>query len=544
MNPPTVSYEQALTNLKSGGLTGNALANAVTSLNGAYSKYANSGVPSNQAPGGYTAPTNETSYGSLGTPQVPSSITGQNLQSSQPYNLPITKYPTSQAGLYGMIDATYQSQANANQGSIDKEKTSKDYLESLLGDTYGKLATKPQRTEEVYQQQGVDQAKQSLDQFNEQILSEKNALNHQRLAIFNAPGVTRGQAQQEYQETERFSLAKQADLSISQFVAQNRYSEAQSIADRKIQMEFEGYQQELDARKFFYGEHKDEYSKLEQRQYEAGIKRDETKLNLALDQAKVLQSTKLDILKDAQENGAPPNVLAAIQQAENPEAATAAAGNWLGYVDRLYKNAQIENLKSEAAKRNREGQIVNDPVSLSQSQGNIVQVSELLNSGGLTSAVGTSFLSRAPSGFWGSIGAIASVLGIPSFFNGAYKKLTGQHQNFISGVEQLRSNLNLDALIDAKARGATFGALSDQELKVLSSSATKIGTWALKDKSGNIIGYNASEKDFKNELDKVNRYAQLDYLLRGGRPEDVGATTLADGTIWVKNSDGTFTKLR
>lgn len=121
---------------------------------------------------------------------------------------------------------------------------------------------------------------------------------------------------------------------------------------------------------------------------------------------------------------------------------------------------------------------------------------------------------------------------------------TGGRVNFIAGVEKLRSQLNLDALIDAKAKGATFGALSDQELQVLSSSATKIGTWAIKDKDGTIVGYKASEADFKKELQKINNAAKLDYVLKGGNPATVNIQIMGDGTMWTLNDDGTLTKIR
>jgi hypothetical protein len=119
---------------------------------------------------------------------------------------------------------------------------------------------------------------------------------------------------------------------------------------------------------------------------------------------------------------------------------------------------------------------------------------------------------------------------------------TGGKQNFIGDVEQIRSGLNLQALIDAKSKGATFGALSDQELQVLSNTATKIGNWAVKDKSGNVVGYNANENDFKREMDKINNFAKLDYIYRGGNAQDVGVQ-LIDGKYYTKNSDGSITEL-
>ena len=161
-------------------------------------------------------------------------------------------------------------------------------------------------------------------------------------------------------------------------------------------------------------------------------------------------------------------------------------------------------------------------LQLASTKNNIDSVTSLLSDKNLSSSVGPNSLSRTSFTNW----------------------FTGGKSNFIAGVEQMRSQLNLETLINAKAQGATFGALSDNELKMLASAASKIGSWAVKDSNGNIIGYNASEKDFKAELDKINNFAKLDYLLKGGNMEDVGAQQLEDGTVWVKNADGSFTQLR
>jgi hypothetical protein len=163
---------------------------------------------------------------------------------------------------------------------------------------------------------------------------------------------------------------------------------------------------------------------------------------------------------------------------------------------------------------------------LAQSQGNISSVSSLTKDPAIMGAVGTSFLSRG-------------------FFGGASPyKLSGEQQNFIAGVEQMRGQLTLDNLINSKSQGATFGALSEGELKILNESATKIGKWAVKDDNGNVIGYDTSEKAFKAELDRINNFSKLDYVLKGGNPDDIGATITDDGHIWSQNSDGTITQLK
>jgi len=153
---------------------------------------------------------------------------------------------------------------------------------------------------------------------------------------------------------------------------------------------------------------------------------------------------------------------------------------------------------------------------LAQSQTQIQQINDIINNKNLGSAVGPNRLSRySPIAFY-----------------------SGARTNVIGDIEQLRSQLNIQALIDAKAKGATFGALSDQELQTLSSAATKLGTYAIKDGNGKIIGYEASKKDFTDELNKISNFAKLDYVLRGGNPADIGVTVLPNGRHAVLNSDG------
>lgn len=84
-------------------------------------------------------------------------------------------------------------------------------------------------------------------------------------------------------------------------------------------------------------------------------------------------------------------------------------------------------------------------------------------------------------------------------------------------VQQLISQTTLDNLINAKAEGATFGALSEGELKLLSASGSKLATWAITDKNGNITGFKASEQQVRDELAKIKSYAVRDYELTTGQ---------------------------
>jgi len=109
------------------------------------------------------------------------------------------------------------------------------------------------------------------------------------------------------------------------------------------------------------------------------------------------------------------------------------------------------------------------------------QAIDLISHNGLNNAVGTIKLGRHAPFQW------------------------GQKQEFIGGVEQLVSTLSLESLINAKSQGATFGALSDNEMRILASSATQIGSWTMRDKKGRVTGYKIGEQAMKDELDKISK---------------------------------------
>ncbi|OQB04534.1 MAG: Transglycosylase SLT domain protein [Parcubacteria group bacterium ADurb.Bin216] len=81
--------------------------------------------------------------------------------------------------------------------------------------------------------------------------------------------------------------------------------------------------------------------------------------------------------------------------------------------------------------------------------------------------------------------------------------VTGKTQEFIGKVEQLVKDLALQNLIKSKGEGATFGALSEGELKLLMETASPISKWAIKDDKGNVIGYDIDQASFRRELERI-----------------------------------------
>ncbi len=153
----------------------------------------------------------------------------------------------------------------------------------------------------------------------------------------------------------------------------------------------------------------------------------------------------------------------------------------------------------------------------------VQNISSLTTHEGMSKAVGTNKLAR-----WTPFKADVT---------------TGKVSDFIASVDQLTKGLTLDNLISAKERGATFGALSIPEMKLLEDSATKINAWRRTNEDGSTAFFNAAERDFKRELDTINNFKKLDLIIRGVPPDQVGVQVMQDGTYWTQNSDGTLTQI-
>lgn len=183
------------------------------------------------------------------------------------------------------------------------------------------------------------------------------------------------------------------------------------------------------------------------------------------------------------------------------------------------KSLQVRGAELDIQKKERELGIgvPQDTTAVSQTQDRINEINKLVSN---VTAVGPNPLAR-----FDPLNAI-----------------TGKQEEFLGAVEQIRSQLSLDSLINAKAQGATFGALSEGELALLQNSGSKLSSWAVTDTNGKVTGYKVSENAFKKEMDKINNYAKIDFLRKGGDPDSVGVIQLPGGSYATRNSDGTVTE--
>lgn len=514
----------------------------------------------------------------------PDDLTGNK----RAFSVPSAQTPTAGAS----IDAYSELQIESKK-ALDEAQAAQSTGESEFNATLNQIMDIPSQRSALEQQAGIAEKQASYDEYTSQLESEQRTLKKQQDAIYSNPMLTREQAQQQFGEIQRLSLSKQADIATLQSISSRDLTRAQDLIDKKIQNILEPLQMKYDFQKMFYQENREDLTKAQDRLFQVALAETEN----AITQSKATLDTIKDLFNTAAQNGAPQDVLNSILKAQTAgDLATAqrlAGGYLVNPLDQQLKQAQIAsanraNQPSDSAptvksingvdmqwnpSTGKWEMIKGDPTSNALGDAiagaKVDNINNILSSKSLDSVVGPSGLARTNPGLWsatkrffsgalagtfagGAIGAIPGAIigglttGVVSSLRGTKDELTGDRQNFIASVEQMRSELTVEKLAQAKGQGVTFGALSDGERGLIANAATKIGSWAIHEggnPDGTVIGYNIDEKSFKEEIDKINYFVKLDALIKGATLESVGAVKNPDGTVWIMNSDGTFTQV-
>lgn len=515
-------------------------------------------------------------------------ISSASLQ-PKPAITPVTPTPdtTNYAGITGGVTESIIGDYNRlNQqqqtAQTQQQSTGNDILSYMQ-----QLTNKTADTQAANEAAGVNTETTNLNKYVQQLAdlnAQASSLNREAQAIplqvqennRNTGATDAGVAPQSagalrLNALKALSIGQQSDIAVAAATgSQLRLQAAKDKAQQIVDLKYKPLEDMVAIKQKQYDLNKDVLDSIDKKRSEAlqvALTKEANDLADKKEAAKRIQ----DIAVEAARSGATPETLKSIQNAATPEEAVTLAGYDLGAdfrrkvaqqeFDNKIQLAQVAISKASLAvsqgnlslsrerltlEKTKEafdqavklagdtGKVVIDPVTgkpvvepaatpvMSQAliKSNVDLISGLLKDSGLNSAVGPNYLGRF------------SVV----------NQLSGTKSNFIASVQKVTSQLTLDSLIRAKGSGATFGALSDGERELLAAAATKLNSWAIT-KDGKVTGYNAKESDFKAELDRINNFAKLDYVLKGGSPEQVGIKKEADGTYTTINSDGSITNL-
>ncbi len=412
-------------------------------------------------------------------------------QAQQGYNPPAQSTPS---GVSNEVATNIEkiNQGNEQTAAMAQPMSQKEQIQNRIFEILGAQQNQATQNEQLRKDAQLAKKEERARKLSNEITARERAYTKKvRELEKNPEGKFAGGLEDDLNDLRREYNSEQADLAIQYNVALGDYQAAEKIVSQQISDIEKSYANQLDTLQVAYNFLQNDMTEGE----------------------KMQAQQKFALLQD--------------QKRFDQEKAMLAYKATLEQSDPMYQANLAQTRAQTAAIRAKTqgesasvGQASMSPLASALAQSNVSMVDNLLKDKYLSSAVGVNPLARlSPTSL-----------------------ATGGKGNFIASVEQLRSQLSLDSLINAKARGATFGALSDAELRLLSASATKIGTWAIV-KDGKTVGYSASPKEFKKELDKINNFAKIDYIYRGGNPTDVGAQIMPDKTVWTKNYDGTLTLL-
>jgi len=145
----------------------------------------------------------------------------------------------------------------------------------------------------------------------------------------------------------------------------------------------------------------------------------------------------------------------------------------------------------------------------------ISQIDAVLNSNALETVVGPNIFARGTARQKGLISTGVSFLTRGIAGGGFTGEISGQADDTVALTQQMLDQQFLDKLIDVKSKGATFGALSDNEGAALRNAANAIASTAIK-KDDRVVGYDMSEETFKSQMKIIQDTMRRAYVKATG----------------------------
>lgn len=448
-----------------------------------------------------------------------------------------TASPTQLAGEVAAIP-TFQGVIDSFNQPVQQE-TQQRSLQDMILQSLGKLSTRQSATIQAENAAGIPEQQKKLKELSDQlnILQTKTATIPLEIQQqFEGRGATRaGVEPVQTAELRKNAIAALGTSALAQ-AAQGNLQLAQQQVDRAIQLEFEPEEQKLQFLGQLYAFNKDDLERIDKKRADA--------LNFAVgERSRLLAEQKTEregvygIMSTASKFGAPADIVSKLRSARSIDEAIELARPYLrdpqaaiemesARIDILLKKAQIKKVQretqllgepSEKEKKEIEEKQKEKSASLQAAIDKKDTVGVIEKHSGLSTRVGTTPFARGPQGFFGTAGRLFSVIGIPSAIGGGITNVTGSGDEFAGAVHKLVSGLSIDNLIAAKARGATFGALSEGELKILSNAASAINDWEIRDDDGKATGFwDIDEASFKRELATIRELADRAITQSGG----------------------------
>jgi hypothetical protein len=423
---------------------------------------------------------------------------------------------------------TARVEAEAQRRVDEQEAKVRGLQEHVLG-------TSEERAR-LQEEQNIAGKTQKVTDLTNQLEALERAEVNELRALENV-GLTPIQRQQRQSEINRRFAFQKADVALLQSAANRDLLTAQLVIDSRINAILEPLKLQLEFETAFLERNFDLLDKADQRAFQARITADEREF----DRVKAFEEQRAALLKSAVSQGAPASVIRGISGAKNVNEATIAAGEYAGDIlaRRIQQfklsEARLNNLvaRAEAGDQSAIDELGFDPKNPPMSVNDMVNIKKTdiklssdletirglrQNSTAINLSAGVLQGGDPTAGGFLGIGKLKS--GAAAFFEtgGGYFPAQVIRQDFLNEVKFLTGEYTLQNLINKKAEGATFGALSNAELGILSASASKLNSILESDPvTGVVTGITGSESNLRKALEEFETITQQAIDLNNSR---------------------------
>ena len=223
------------------------------------------------------------------------------------------------------------------------EQTAIDDLSGSVADTEADLVsalfdtqTQGARTAQAEQDAGIPQLSTELTEINNEITGTSLAFRRELERITEQTGLTAAQKNARLGDVGRKQSAQLADLEVIRAARSNTLTNAQSIIARKTELQFADEAKRVENLQFIYDNNKDQLTKLEDRQFQQLLTKENRAFEIAKGEYQNVEGIKMQLVGNAGSQSAPNSVLKAIMASGSVEEAYKAAGSYgMSIADRV-----------------------------------------------------------------------------------------------------------------------------------------------------------------------------------------------------------------
>ena len=285
------------------------------------------------------------------TPKTPQQEVVINADELQTPNVPVATPQPQQPQDFGELNRFFDEtpQDAQAQASIDNKQSANDAFLDQIGESFGNQATQGARTIALENEAGIGQLSNELTDITNEISQKSLEMRREREAISTEEGLGAAQKRARLADVSRKQSSELADLEVIRQARSNTLTNAQSLVDRKVELEFGDEERRLEGLKFIYNENKQNLTKEQDRAFQKSLTREQREFDVAKGQFQQLESVKLDVIKNASMNGASNEVLKNIQSANNVQEVFSNAGSYGLSLDEKLKKFQLNELMSTSS---------------------------------------------------------------------------------------------------------------------------------------------------------------------------------------------------